>query len=104
MCAQEAGFTCVHAGKQSVCTRRTKFVCDARMVACVVVITCSEWITCTIMLCAQYACVHSCIVLLPVVISCVRRGKFVWCDPAWGRVRYFKYFCADQCYRVESVH
>jgi hypothetical protein len=74
----------VCTGKQSVCTRKTKLVCDARMVVCIVEITCSEWITHTVVLCAQYACACSCIVLLPVVISCVKRGKFVWHDPAWG--------------------
>jgi hypothetical protein len=78
-------------------------VCDTRMVVRVVVITCSEWIThnnvvCSVCLCTHLYCVTS------IVISCVRRGKFVWHDPTWGRARYFKYFCANQCYRVESVH
>jgi hypothetical protein len=46
----------MHARNKSACTRETEFVCDARMVVCAIVITCSKWITCTVMLCAQYAC------------------------------------------------
>jgi hypothetical protein len=41
----------VRTGKQSVRTRKTELVCDARMVVHAVVITCSEWITCTVKCC-----------------------------------------------------
>lgn len=47
--------------------RKTKFVCDARMVLRTVEITCLEWITHTVLLCAQYACAHNCIELLPLL-------------------------------------
>jgi hypothetical protein len=74
----------VHTGKQSAHTRKTELACDARMVAHTVVITCSEWITHTVMLCAQYACVHTVVLCYFHVISCVKRGKFVWHDSTWG--------------------
>jgi hypothetical protein len=54
----------VCAGKQFARTRRTQFPCDAKMVARIVVITCSEWITHTVMLGDQYTCARGCIVLL----------------------------------------
>jgi hypothetical protein len=42
----------VHEGKQYACMRNFFCVYDAIMVAGIVVITCSEWFTCTIILCA----------------------------------------------------
>jgi hypothetical protein len=59
----------VRTWKQSARIRKTELACDARMVARIEEITCSEWITRTLVLCTQYACVTS------IVISCVRRGK-----------------------------
>jgi hypothetical protein len=41
LCAQEVGFT-MYAGKQYACTRRTKSVCDTRMVVRTVAKTCPK--------------------------------------------------------------
>jgi hypothetical protein len=55
----------VHVGTQRSCMRKLELVGDAIMVARAVVNMCLEWITCTIVLCAQYAHAHSFIELRP---------------------------------------
>jgi len=56
LCAQEAGFV-VRSGMQCLQKKRIEIMCDARMVARTVVITCSEWITCMVMfLCSTCLC------------------------------------------------
>jgi hypothetical protein len=59
-------------------------VCDTRMVAhssdhMFRVDYTHNNVVCSVCLCTQLYCVTS------TVISCVRRGKFVWHDPAWGQ-------------------
>jgi len=94
----------VRVGKQSMHTRRTEFVCGTIMAAHRIVITCSKWITLTIMLCAQFSCAHSYIVLILLLYLVPEEENFVWCSPAWDCACYLTCFCTDQSYSVESAH
>jgi hypothetical protein len=67
LCAHKRLDSLVHAMEAVYAHKENKFACDAKMVARTVEITCSKWITHTVMLCAQYACARSCIVLLPLL-------------------------------------